>query len=361
MPTRRILITAMTVAALAGLSVHAQNPSPSTGTPLYPGLDPALLQQLQPPSIVPPFSLRATPESPSPGETVKIEALPSVFETRTADYRWTINGSPRNDASGIGRTIFTTAAGRVGSVIRIQVNAREPDGTSHTAQLSIHVSDLAVEWTAHTYIPKWYKGKALPILGSFVTISAIPSFMLDGSFIPPSRLIYTWLVDGREALKGAGEQTLTTRYPSFPRTSRTVIIRVQDIEQRIRKEVRLGLVPQAPRAAVYRTTPLGGIEPRQSVTLIPDPEDIIDVQAEPFYFNTSLRSNLDFQWRINGVPQPAGAPNPSHLTISTAGATNSLVSVSALIRHPGQFTSSSASKSLILLFSDSNRLSGQEQ
>lgn len=357
----------MVLAALSGLSVRAQTlppppapptlfgpgtaPSSGSSVPVYPGLDPALLQQLQMPNIVPPFSIRATPESPSPGESVKIEAKPSTFETQSADFQWTVNGRRRTDLSGVGRNIFNLNAGKVGSIVRVRVEAREPDGTSHSAEASIHVSDLAIEWSAHTYTPKWYKGRALPIRGSFVTISAIPSFMLDNAFIPARSLIYTWFVDGQEALKGAGEQVLVTQHSSFPRTSRTVIVRVEDRDGRIRKEARLGLVPREPAASIYRTTPLGGIEPRQSMTVSSNPGEIFDVQAEPFYFNTQTRDDLTFQWRVNGAIQKSETVEPHQLSISTAGNTNPIVSVSAFIQHPGPFTSSSASKSLILLFS----------
>lgn len=293
------------------------------------------LSQFQPKSIVPPFAIVATPSSPSPGESVAIEAQPSSFDTTTANFIWTVDGTSRPDLSGIGRSAFTYIAGVVGSRSQISVRVLPIGANPASASLAVYVTDLVLTWTADTYIPKWYKGKALPIPNSIVHIAAIPTIIIDGDAIPADRLIYTWNVNGERKLRGAGLQILTLQEPEQSWNTPTVVLTVEDFAHQVRKEVRTRIITSEPKAVIYQSLPLGGVEFRRGTSAFPAvAPSTLDLQVEPFFFNTTSRYDLSYQWSIGGIPAaPSAAKNPFFLTLDMSQQLPGTVALGVQVEH----------------------------
>ena len=153
-------------------------PHPTDGMPNF-----------KPSPLVQPLNLVATPSSPSPNQSVSVEAQTPASDGTRANFIWTVDGVRQSDASGFGKNIFTFTAGGVGSIKHISVRVEPFADLPVTASKDIYTTDLALPWTAKTYTPKWYKGKALAIPNSHIRVAAIPTFILDGTTISPDRLI----------------------------------------------------------------------------------------------------------------------------------------------------------------------------
>lgn len=291
--------------------------------------------RFQPKSIVPPFTIVATPSSPSPGESVAIEVPPSSFDGTMANFIWTMDGVSRPDLSGIGRSTFTYTAGVVGSRSQVSVRVLPIGANPASASLTVYVTDLVLTWTADTYIPKWYKGKALPILNSTVHIAAIPSIIIDGDAIPADRLIYTWNVNGERKLRGAGLQILTLQEPEQSWNTPTVVLTVEDFAHQVRKEARIGVVVSEPKVVIYQSLPLGGVEFRRGTSAFSSvAPSVIDLQVEPFFFNTTSRYDLSYQWSIGGIPAaPSATKNPFLLTLDMSQQLPGMVALQVEVEH----------------------------
>lgn len=314
----------------------APSPSPSEFLmPLPSGLGDMLQQQV--PTFVPPFSIFANPSAPSPGGQVRLSVNTPTFDKNASTYIWTLNGKTLTDRSGLGKHSIIIQAGEVGSSLKASVTATESNGTVHTASLSIPVADLVVTWTAQTSIPKWYKGKALPVAGAKVRLVAMPTFIANGSAIPPAQLIYTWLIDGNPFTSGAGLQVVEVNASKIPLINPVVYLKVEDRTRKISKDIRVGVIARTPRALVYQTLPLGGIEPRTAIrSIIASNQGLLDIAVEPFYF-PKPKKDLAYAWTVNGI-QLQGQPGaPYILTIDPNGVQGGNAAIVANVSDQDEF------------------------
>ncbi len=273
-------------------------------------------------------------------------ATPS-FDRLTAQFRWTVDGKARPDLSGAGKNSFQLTAGNVGSSQRVSVSVSRASAAAGVAggdaSLTIRVADLTLTYIAETFVPKWYRGKALPVSDSVVGVVALPEVVVDGRRVPPERLIYRWgLDDEKNALSGIGEQVFRIRTSDLPGTSHEIKVRVEDPEGKIRKEGIFYVVPSKPRLAIYGATPLGGVEFRAANGLTAAAQGLFDFAAEPFFFPVSSRRDLTWQWSIGGATAGGNPETPALITVNASDYTPGALSVAASAQAPGTFLSTAS-------------------
>lgn len=293
-----------------------------------------------------PFALNATPSAPSAGETFAIEASTPTTDRNTLIFNWRVNGVSRSDLSGYGKNRILLIAGQVGAITRVSVTATRGSATVGSASTDVRTVNLSLPWTAETYVPKWYQGKALPVAKSVVRISAIPEVVIAGRVIPPENLIYRWSFDDeKDALVGVGEQVFPIRMKDITGSTHQILVVVEDLNKQIHKEAGLLFTSTIPDGAVYPSTPSGGIEYRASAkTFAPPTRGVFDFQFEPFFFPVTSRSELTYQWRIGSTPATGVPENPSILTVDTTTEAQGQVSISVTANDndnliPGVFAS----------------------
>lgn len=267
------------------------------------------------------LTVSATPSSPSPDETVNIQANTPTLDKNRIFFEWTVDGKPQPDLSGLGKDSIKLTAGPVGSTIRVSVVIFGADQEVKPSSLSITVSELSLSLFAETYTPRWYKGKALPTQDSVARIIAVPQIVIGGSLLRPESLIYRWNLDDQtDALSGIGQAVFRFRLSDLPKTLHQIRVVVEDGEGKIRKEGRIFVSAANPQVKIYPSSPLGGVEFRSgSAFLLTKLRGLFDSVAEPFFFSASSRKNLRYQWRVSGG-EVAGTPeNPNFLTLDTTG------------------------------------------
>jgi len=341
---RLITIFTILIAATAGLSAHAQQDANRQQGDMYAPLKeylPQLPQSLQKflkgisPSLdgngpggidalVPapdPLSLFAIPETPGPGEEFTVSARTPTFDKNSARYDWAVNGKKRPDLSGIGKHTIALVAGKLGDTISVSADITRLDGAGGAIALTVRVADIAMPWFAETYVPRWYKGKALPIPESIVRVAAIPEIIIGGRKIPPQNLLFRWGLDNEEKVQeGMGIDSFRFKMGVLPETTHIVSVTAQDLERRVKKTQRVAVAAHDARANIYAVTPLGGIEARRAITDYESRQTVLDVQVEPFFFNIKNRNDLTYDWRLNGQIVSGPAERPYLLTVDTRGA-----------------------------------------
>lgn len=250
-----------------------------------------------------PISLSSAPLAPSPGEDFVVTASTPTFDKNVATFSWVVDGRARPDLSGQGQNIISLKADKIGSITKISVEVSTPQGLSGNATLLVRVSDLSLAWFAETYIPKWYKGKALSIPESVVDIVAIPEIIIGGRTLAPENLIYSWDLDDQEkALSGVGKQVFRIKTSLFPGNLHHVKVVVEDSLRQISQEKEIFILSNEPRVVIYQSSPLGGLEVRSAPPLaLVSKEDTRDFVAEPFYFSVATKKNLSFSWNVAGA------------------------------------------------------------
>lgn len=266
-----------------------------------------------------PISLDAEPEYPSPGEEFTVEASTPTFNKNSAIFSWRINNRLRPEISGLGRNSISLTAGVIGTITNIKVRIVTADGLQSEAEKNILVSDLSLVWSADTYIPKWYKGRALPVPGATVNVVALPDFVLGGQKFSPSTLIYRWSVDGRSQTRESfGRHTFGFKMSDLSNSSHTVAVVVEDPTRQIKKQASVTINSYIPRLLFYQASPLGGIESRFSpASLSASLNKLVDIISEPFFFATRSKNNLFYRWLIAGSEIQGQPQDPSSITIDT--------------------------------------------
>lgn len=302
------------------------------------GFDQSILDGIIP---IPQFtSLSATPFSPNPQEKFTVKAQIPSANANATNFSWTVSGRARSDLSGRGKHTIELTAGEAGSAIRIDVRATPPGGDTETASLTVYVSDLALVWRADTYVPRWYKGKALPSSNSEIIVTALPKISLVGSIIRPENLIYQWSIDDTErALSGVGANVFRFKTDAFSGHLRWIRVVIEDTQKRIRKTGELLIAPQNPRAVIYASSPLGGIEPRSVVSNFSVVKDaLVDLLAEPFFFAGKSKREFSFSWNVGGSDTGGTPENPYILSVDTRETRSSNIPISVTVDDGDIFT-----------------------
>ncbi|MEK7172831.1 MAG: hypothetical protein AAB740_02550 [Patescibacteria group bacterium] len=280
-----------------------------------------------------PVSLNVSPLSPSPGENVSVIASTPTLDKDTAVFTWIVDGKTRSDLSGQGKDSFVYTAGGVGSISRILVKISSPAITTSEAEATVYVEDLALTWQANTYVPKWYKGKALPVPGSIISFVALPRFILGGAGLRPESLIYRWTLDGEQKLAGLGKNVFRVQTSELPNSAYRVGVVVEDSSKVIHKEEETIVTLVLPELVVYPATPLGGAEIRQAASdLLATARGLLDLVAEPFFFSVSSKNDLGFNWTIADNPVQGQPRNPYLLTVDTGSQPTGSIPISVTSR-----------------------------
>lgn len=263
------------------------------------------------------IELLALPSNnPDPGETVTIRVRSSDFDLDRSRYRWTVNGvTPKGAEQGVGAKSYSLTAGKTGTNYSIRVTVTPPSGSALSKTAVVRSFDMPLYWWADSVIPLWYRGKALPSIGSDIRIAALPN--LPG--VNPKTLLYTWQFNNNYVDNQSGVGKNVFRFtPQFP-VRETIKVRVQNANGSIDKEKSIEISPFEPLVRAYELKPLEGIDFVRSLTLrAARGGDTLDVIAEPFFFPLRDFANLAFRWSANGNDLAEAEKRPNVLTIQSA-------------------------------------------
>ncbi len=200
-----------------------------------------------------------------------------------------------------------------------------------TAQVNITTknipTNITLVWEASSYVPPFYKGKALMPDGGDARVVA---------FLPPgvpvtSDISYSWRVDGvvDGANSGVGRSSYTIESEIFGGSS-LVVVEISNANGLIGTgALRIPLIK--PQILVYTDAPLGGVLFNDENPRITGTE--LTMETYPLFFTTRRRdnANLSYVWRVNGVPATNPLGNSGRLVLRSEeaiGTTTIGVSVS---------------------------------
>lgn len=144
---------------------------------------------LSPSSIL----VSVAPENPAPEEEVTITLNSYAADLNSVSISWLVGG--KNVSSGIGLKTFKVKAPAAGAELRVTAMLDLPDGKLEKMIL-LRPTVMALLWQANdAYVPPFYRGKALPTLGSEIKIVAIPEIKTSAGGVNPKNMVYSWKKD----------------------------------------------------------------------------------------------------------------------------------------------------------------------
>ena len=266
------------------------------------------------------ISLIVEPEFPAPGETVRMRIESYSIDLNRSDIVWRANGVAF--ASGGGRTEASIRAGKLGEQTLIDVIAMDTDRNIAKATAKIAPSDIDILWDADSYVPPFYKGRALA--GTNATIHAFASVrFLDvaGNTVPESSIIYTWSRNGNvlASVSGRGKSRATITGPALFGTD-TISVEAETVDRSHIARANERIPASDTILNLYENHPLFGVlYHRAIVGDVNTPESEQKVTAVPFFahIDSPGDESLIYEWRVNNQTIEARADEPQTLTIAT--------------------------------------------
>lgn len=192
-------------------------------------------------------------------------------------------------------------------------------------QTQIVPTNITLVWEADSYVPPFYKGKALMPDGGDARIVAILPPGIDKG----SNIRYTWRVDGTVDgnASGYGRDVYQLRSDMFGGQS-FVVVEVHNGDSLIGSGA-LRIPLAKPQVLVYADAPLGGV-----LFNVENPRlggEELSIETYPAFFSTQQRDarGLSYKWRVNGstVTNPLGNTGRLSVRSESTGATTISVSV----------------------------------
>lgn len=254
--------------------------------------------------------IELSPKYPEPNSVFKASINDYSITAQISSIKWRVNGEVVPNADNL-RTISIEAPA-VGRTANIEAAIVFSTGGNQVIKKSFTPVYLDVVAEPQTKTPAFYRGRALPSVGSTVNLTAVVS----GSGISTSNLFYTWQVNNKVINGGSiiGNNKSSIVMPPGQQALVTVSIQSADGSFSIRKSLEIASV--SPKLYFYELNSLYGLSQRPftSLGLI---GNSVTVRAEPYYLDVNTYNNPDhLEWKIDGAVNQSKSANPYEMTVA---------------------------------------------
>jgi hypothetical protein len=262
------------------------------------------------------------PASPGPRENVEISLRSFAANLDSVSISWVVNG--KNTISGIGKKSFSITTGDSGSSTSVTAQIFLPDGQIDKT-IILRPSGTVLLWQANdSHVPPFYRGKALPAVGSSIKIVAMPEIKSGGVMLDPKNMTYSWQKDFKNEPIGSGYgknyYIFTNDYLD---STNTVSVEAMTVDQQNISSASVNLSTVTPEIFFYRYDPeMGALWERAILSshIIVGEEVIV---AVPYFLSPQniRRPEVVWRWYLNDNPlQPQGYRSDMMPLQATAGA-----------------------------------------
>jgi hypothetical protein len=253
--------------------------------------------QVSPNSI----SVDVLPSNPAPGENTTI--LLSSYGTNldSVSISWFVGG--KKISSGVGMRSFSTQAPNAGSETNVRAVLSLPDGEIQK-NIVIRPNIIVLLWQAKdSYVPPFYKGKAMPTAESEIKVVAMPEIKKGGGMINSKDLLYYWKLNYTNDSANSGYAKNSFTYINdYLENSENVAVSVSTVDGQYSSEANLNITPSFPRILFYKKDVNLGIVWDQILNNGYKIVDTETIAAEPYFISPKERwsPSLVWNWYING-------------------------------------------------------------
>ena len=250
------------------------------------------------------------PPYPQPGENFTASLNDYSGGAFGSTITWIVDGEKIDDAANL-RSLDLTAP--LTGTRKVQIVLNTPSGTQKVVTKIIRPVYLDVIIEPQTHVPRFYKGRALPSIGSTVNATALVS---DGNGFRNTDLIYTWRLNhktlGGGAIRGHNRISFTA-----PMDNDAILtLQVSEPNGTVIAQRSFLLPIIEPEIKFYSVNPLLGISNKTVENDAVVTGNTISLQAEPYHLDLRVYNNPDFtKWTVNGREVDNNDANPYFITL----------------------------------------------
>jgi hypothetical protein len=262
------------------------------------------------------ITLSYTPKFPGALQSTTVNASSFQVNLDKTTITWYVDGQMK--LTGLGKKSFTFTTGNVGNQSVIKISADAPSFGNITKEVTITPTDLDVLWEADTYVPPFYKGKALPSSQGSVRVVPFPSFVGQDGYYNSSNLVYKWKAGyfGNPNDSGYGKNIFIYK-TGYTYNTDQIEVTVSTLDTGLSISKKVPIYVSEPKIVFYQNKPLEGMRFENSLGeafRFTDKE--LTVRAAPFYFALpGLNNNTaSFSWKIDGKKLETDPDNKTEFT-----------------------------------------------
>jgi len=239
------------------------------------------------------------PAKPKPGQDFTISLESFAIDLKASNISFYVNGKLIQSEDGVPYAVIPNTT----RVSNIKIVIKTPDGRVVEKEKTIVPSLVSLIWSAKTYTPPFYAGKALPNIQSQIVVTAVPELTSpSGAKIPNKNIVYTWKVNTStwSEVSGLGRNTLVIDQ-FYIKNSIFINVTAESKDKASIASESITIPYTSPRVSFYETDPLYGTNWNKSLQKLTTNESEIGLTAIPFYFTAlaSDQSSLSYEWKIN--------------------------------------------------------------
>lgn len=265
------------------------------------------------------IAFKVSPETPGENQAVTISVQSYAVPLDSAMLTWYVNKEVV--ASGVGEKSIQTMTGGFGQTVTVNLVIATTDGRRFDKQLLLKPIEVDILWEADTFVPPFYKGKALPTYKSIVKLSAIPRFNASESI--PLSYSYTWTANNFQGLgQGLGKNGVLL-HMKYSGSAVPVTVKVNNLAGTGEEgTASKSIMAVDPLLLFYEDAPLLGVRFDRALfgTVITDGTSFT-IRAMPYFFSNDDMENANFvsTWYKDNVKLAPGL-DTSTLTLEKEGA-----------------------------------------
>jgi hypothetical protein len=251
------------------------------------------------------------PENPAPGESVNISLSSYSNNLDSVRIEWLVNG--KTTLAGTGKKSFSLKAGEEGSSTTIEAHVMLPDGEIDK-RIVIAPKVMTLLWQANdSYVPPFYKGKAMPVEESEIKIVAIPEAKNSNGTNNSTDMVYDWKQDYENVPEASGYgKNYFTYTNDYLDPSSTISVNASTVDQKYSSSANVDVPTATPKLIFYKQEKSMGTNWDAALTDGHKIEGEEVIVAAPYFIapKNLYVPLLNWVWSINGsgVGESVGAP-----------------------------------------------------
>lgn len=284
------------------------------------------------------FSVEATPESPKSFETITFRLKSFTVDLNRAVISWTVNG--KTAESGIGKTSFNFQTGKAGTSYALDISVKDSGLGVLTKRLSFRVGEVDLLWEAtNSYVPPFYKGKAMPSSQSSVKFVAVPNLFSGSKKLSPDELVYRWKRNDKyrelNDQSGYGKKSVLIN-GDLIKSGESVEVEASSLNNGSAGQGSALFSYENPLIIFYEDRPAEGISYNRAIGeefSLPNKESTI--LAVPYFFSAKTRESaaISYSWKVGDKSVNGTDGNRGFITLREEGGSRGSENVSLSINH----------------------------
>ena len=243
------------------------------------------------------------PENPNPNENVTITLSSYASNLDSVLISWSVDG--KSVLSGVGKKSFFLNAPASGGETSVVATIAFPDGAIDT-KIIIRPAAMVLLWQANdSYVPPFYRGKALPTPDSEIKIVALPEIKSGSSLVDPQNMIYAWKQDYNNMQDASGYGKNSFSYVNdYLESSSNISVVASTIDQQNSSEANIDVGTANVKIIFYKNDANLGTIWDQALSDGHKIQNDEIIEADPYFISPKdIRIPiLNWTWSINDSP-----------------------------------------------------------